>query len=209
MPGLSNLAFLIKVNPIMKLVLTILVSLLAFKMPTPIMQKWVIEKKSTLHIDGKTNVSNFRCDINEYPQQDTMLLYKEELQPVVIKGGLAINVNCFDCHQKYITSDLRKTLKADDIPFFQIRLLNMGYYNMRPGRQVVKGWVDITLAGVTRRMEINYTLQTMGENNLLLNGEQKMLFSDFKLSPPRRLVGLIKVDNEINVQFQLVMRMVQ
>jgi hypothetical protein len=193
----------------MKIALIILISLLAFKTPAPIMQKWVIEKKSTLHIDGKTNISSFRCDINEYTQQDTVLLYKEYLQPVTIKGGITIKVNCFDCHQKFITADLRKTLKADEIPFFQVRLLNMDYFNMQPGKQSIKGWVDITLADVTRRMQINYTLQVMGENNILLTGEQKMQFSDFKLNPPRRLAGLIKVDNEINVQFQLIMRMIQ
>ncbi len=192
----------------MKLSLAILISLFAFRAPVPIVQKWVIEKKSTLHIDGKTNISNFRCDINEYAQQDTVLLYKEEHQRVTIKGGLTLNVNCFDCHQKYITSDLRKTLKADETPFFRIHLLNMGYFNMQPGRQSIKGWVDVMLAGVTRRMEINYTLQVAGDNNILLTGEQQMLFSDFKLTPPRKLAGLIKVENEINVQFQLVMRMV-
>ncbi len=209
MPGLKKTwHFLSKITAVMKLTLAILISLFAFRTPVPVVQKWVIEKNSTLRIDGKTNISSFRCDINEYAQQDTVLLYRDEHQPVLIKGGLVINVNCFDCHQKYITSDLRKTLKADETPFFQIHLLNIGYFNMQPGRQPIRGWVDVTLAGITRRMEINYVLQVSGNNNILLTGEQQMLFSDFKLTPPRKLAGLIKVENEINVQFQLVMRMV-
>ena len=92
----------------MKLSLAILISLFAFRAPVPIVQKWVIEKKSTLHIDGKTNISNFRCDINEYAQQDTVLLYKEEHQRVTIKGGLTRTVQCCACHETGLARDRRR-----------------------------------------------------------------------------------------------------
>lgn len=192
----------------MKLLLTIL-SGICFLNPAGIStQKWAVERSSNLSLDGKTNINNFHCEIPEYLRRDTVLLCRDAEKPISIKGGLTINIKHFDCHQKYITGDLRKTLKADEQSFFQINLINLGYFTKQPGKQRVKGLVDIELAGINRRMEIDYEVMVFDEANMVITGNHKVLFSDFRLTPPRKLAGLIKVEDEINVHFQLVMKLV-
>jgi hypothetical protein len=190
----------------MKLVFILLVAFLFKGSPGPMAEKWVIQQNSNLCIEGKTNISNFRCDITEYLQPDTIYFFKEEqsTRPIPLRGGLSINIKRFDCHQKFITTDLRKTLKADEHPMLKIDLLNIGYYSGDAGN--IKGWVNITLAGVIKSAEIDYTVRNGQPGYLELTGTRKLRFSDFGLKPPQKLAGLVKVEEELNVRFQLVLR---
>jgi hypothetical protein len=55
-------------------------------------------------------------------------------------------------------------------------------------------------------MDVDYTVQYLDQYNLRLNGHRQVLFSDFGLTPPRKLAGMIKVEEQIDVRFQLVLR---
>jgi len=190
----------------MKLILTTLIASLLFSPNKVIIEQWVIERNSSLSIQGRSNVNSFQCDVKEYLRADTISLYKEEQQQqFAIKGGLTIIVNEFDCHQRYMTGDLRKTLKAQKYPQLKIDLLSIGNFTTA-GNKNVKGTMAISLAGITRKMEVDYSVATDKNGNLNLNGRRKVLFSDFGLTPPSKLAGLIKVEEEINVEFQLILR---
>jgi hypothetical protein len=194
----------------MKPVIAILCSSLFFHPPTVSTERWIIEKNSNLHIEGKSNVAAFQCDVTEYLNSDTISFFKEEENAafLTIKGGLTIHVNKIDCHQRYITNDLRKTLKADKIPLLKIDLISIGNFTLS-GNKNIKGLVAINLAGVARKMEVNYTVQTDEKNNIHLCGNRDVLFSDFGLTAPSKLAGLIKVEERLNIRFRLILRAVQ
>lgn len=193
----------------MKLIVTILVAVLFKGTPAPMAERWVIQKNSNLCIEGKTNINSFRCDIVEYLSPDTLHFFREEqsTKPIPIRGGLSILIKKIDCHQKYITNDLRKTLKADEQPILKIDLLNIGHYDGDANN--IKGWVNISLAGVVKTAEINYNVKNGQPGYLELLGTRKISFADFGLKPPQKLAGLIKVEEELNVRFQLLLRAVQ
>lgn len=195
----------------MKVMTAILAVSLFFNTDKIVTQKWVIEKNSSLYIEGKSNIAAFACDVTEYLRPDTVVFYKEDrYQPFfTIKGGLTININRFDCHQRHITSDMRKTLKADENASLKIDLLTIGNFSPRSTGQNVKGSAAIVLAGITKRMEIDFNVQPDEKGYLHLRGSRQVLFSDFGLTPPRKLAGLIKVEEEINVRFQIVLRLIE
>jgi hypothetical protein len=70
----------------------------------------------------------------------------------------------------------------------------------------IKGVMDIELAGVTRRMDIQYTVKNHAGKIIQLSGSREMHFSDFKLVPPKKMVGLIKINEDIKVNVQLFFR---
>jgi hypothetical protein len=203
-----NPAFLIQVkkSPVMKLIAFIMVALFFEDVPGPVAERWLIQKNSNLRIEGKTNINSFRCEITEYLQADTIYFFREEnnTRPIPLRGGLKIEIKRFDCHQKYITTDMRKTLRADEQPILRIDLLNIGHYNGNGDN--IRGLVNIWLAGVVKTMEIDYQVQGGDPGYLQLTGTRRLRFSDFGLKPPQKLAGLIKVQEELNVRFQLVLR---
>jgi hypothetical protein len=189
----------------MKWLISALLSLSFMPAPKPVIEKWIVGQKSNICIEGKTNINNFRCDIYEYLPQDTLLIVRDdaEQKPLTIKGGISIDINRFDCHQKYITSDLRKTLKADKSPCLSIQLVSIGYFSQNKPPANVKGWVVISLAGVNKQLDINYVVTNAGPEGMQFTGTRTIRFADFGLTPPRKLAGMIRVEEEINVKFQL------
>lgn len=190
----------------MKLIFSLVVAMFFKDAPGPVAERWLIQKNSNLRIEGKTNINNFSCEITEYLQPDTIYFFREEnnTKPIPLRGGLKIEIKRFDCHQRYITNDMRKTLRADEQPILKIDLLNIGYYIGNESN--IKGWVNIWLAGTVKTMEINYQVQSGDPGRLQLTGTRRLRFSDFGLKPPQKLAGLIKVEEELNVRFQLVLQ---
>jgi hypothetical protein len=176
--------------------------------PTATVYKWVIEPQSTLTINGKSNVNTFKCGITAFLHTDTLVYINSEAaqKPAVLKGTVTIEIKQFDCGHRFMTNDLRRTLKADENPVLKIRFLTMEKLLPRTASQKVKGLVEIELAGIVKQYEINYDLLNNNPARLQLNGSRDILFSDFRLKPPTRLAGLVKVAQEITVQFQLLLK---
>lgn len=70
-------------------------------------------------------------------------------------------------------------------------------------KEYVKGWVEIVLANVAKRYEVNYQLFKDNQNTIHLTGVQDVNFSDFKLIPPTKLGGMIKTDDRLGIEFLL------
>lgn len=167
--------------------------------------RWAVEKTSTLKIAGKSNVNDFACSIAGYYRPDTISYVEDAAGKAVrLNGCLELDVLRFDCHSKMITNDLRKTLKAEDYPRMVIRFLSL---ERAPGLQgiseTMKGWVEVELAGTRKAFQVTYEFTKGANNTYILNGKRVFTFSDFKLSPPRKLAGAVKVKDEFAVDFNL------
>ena len=171
--------------------------------------KWVVEKNSTLTVAGKSNVNTFTCIISQYDFNDTIYCYSNSNKPIRLTGNLRMNVLSFDCHSNLITKDLQKTLKADDYPRMTIRFISLQAMPLFAAKtEFIKGWLEVELAGVTKRFELNYSFTKNEAKCIRLTGARSFTFSDFNLSPPQKFAGLIKIKDDFDVNFQLVIRAV-
>lgn len=167
--------------------------------------RWVVERNSSLNIQGETNINSFQCDITEYLKPDTLVYTKiDAIKKLSFTNScLVIDVKRFDCHNKFITDDLRNALKADENPNLKIVFLTIDQFSNNCNNQVVKGIVNIELARAMKRVEIDYTVKCLPGNRVQMNGSHMFSFSDFNLKAPRKLAGLIRTKDRIKVNFQL------
>lgn len=179
--------------------------MLSFKSIDSDPDKWVLTKQCTLKVNGSTNISKFSCIIPEYTRPDTLLFYKGNKNELMkITGSMALEVQNFDCKNAMMTRDLRKTLKAKVYPQIIIRFLTLSRYpDPAMKARSVSGAVTIELAGTVKRFEIDYRYTITGDRALQLIGTKQVNFSDFNIEPPRKLGGMIKTNNELNVEFML------
>ncbi|AEW00522.1 hypothetical protein A4D02_24645 [Niastella koreensis] len=193
----------------MKFLIILLLASFCWPPHTMLKEKWLIEKESNLYFEGRTNISNFRCGITSYLRPDTLCFCREDASKAIlgVKGGLSIDVNGFECQQSYMNKDVLKALKSKECPLMKISLLSIG--NFTSNVPHVKGKVAISLAGVTRILDVDYTVQPIDDSNLRLYGKQQVLFSDFELTPPRKMAGLVKVEQQIDVNFMLALRLLK
>ncbi|MBO9201912.1 MULTISPECIES: hypothetical protein [Niastella] len=172
--------------------------------------KWVIQKTSRLNIAGHTNVNNFACGVDQYTRTDTItFMYDPTSSCIKLRGALLIDINLIDCRNKPMTCELKRTLKQPQYPFLKIAFLTLEKIAGQMGNDNMKGCVNIEMAGVCKRFEINYAALVKNEACMELIGCQTFRFSDFGLEPPRKMGGIIRVKNELDVQFHLYIQQIK
>lgn len=195
----------------MRVLLSMLLLLPVISEKHPEKATWIVEKSSTLRIEGSTSVNKFCCRVDEYSGPDTLAALSQggEVNPecVTLKGALSIDIEDFNCTNRAMTNEFKKTLKYRQYP--QLRIVFVSLAKMPSpgvGTEPVKGAVDVELAGISKRFEIGYAVCKTGEDNIDLLGSRTFGFSEFGLVPPRKIGGLVKVNDQLNVQFKLHLR---
>lgn len=176
--------------------------------PNTGIKTWVVNQHSSLMVNGSTNVNKFSCVIPACPQQDTITVSQGKgSEPVQLDGRIRLPVSIFDCHISAMTRQLRETLKEKQFPALCIRFLSLSRFpELSTAPAQVTGLVEIGIAGVTKRFEISYQISQDTQQMIHLRGTRIVNFSDFNLTPPTKLGGMIKTRDALSVDFQLNMR---
>lgn len=169
--------------------------------------RWIIDPKSTLSIYGSTNVNSFRCMYDSYNLNDTLEYVQDSrsIEMKITRNRMRIPIRSFDCGNKQITRDFWQTLKSERYPELEISFRSFRNSVMRDNTYV-DGVVDITLAGATKRYVVRYHATVPDSETLFLVGMQAVNFSDFKLEPPQKMMGLIQVQECLEVEFKLKLK---
>jgi hypothetical protein len=197
----------------MKAIVAVLVSFIlsAFMAGDAILvHRLIVLPSSKLSIDGSTNINSFTCAIAKYQGTDTLILHEggKNVRPVFVKGSVGLEATTFDCGLAIMTSDFRKTIKSSQYPSIVIDFIS---FEKAPsyalGEEKFKGIIKISLAGVTKLFEVDCSIEAKTNGLIYLNGSRSFTFSDFNLIPPSRMMGTIKVQEDLNVKFNLVLRL--
>jgi hypothetical protein len=173
-----------------------------------LLKRWIISKNSSLSVNGSTNINKFSCVIPAYDRIDTLTLSQNKTNnEVMLSGEIALNISSFDCHNSGMTKQLRKTLEGIKYPVMRIRFLSLNKIPVLTVKsEAIAGFVEIQLAGISKRFEVNYQIMQNDEKSIHLLGSREVLFSDFNLVPPQKLGGMIKTKDQLKVDFQLNMK---
>ena len=168
--------------------------------------KWLILKGATLNVAGSTNINTFSCIIPDYSIPDTLICYKNPGKELAIAmtGGVSLPIFSFDCHNNMMTADLRKTLKAKEFPKLNIHFISLRKFpELKTIPENITGMVYIELAGISKKFEVNYTISMDEQKVIHLVGKRSVNFSDFHITPPRKLGGIIQTKDKLDVEFHL------
>lgn len=183
--------------------------LLGFQPRTSVPTTWVVESGSRLVIDGSSNVNTFSCAVRKYLHCDTLRMYPEGSSHRLRfrQCTIHIDVGEIDCRHRFITSDLRKTLKYPEYEYMKIHFVSLDDPFPITASQRIRGIVDIELAGRTKRIDLWFDVSHQASGRLLhLSGRKELMFSDFKLEPPSKMAGMIRINEELNVNVDLFFR---
>lgn len=167
---------------------------------------WHVTGASSLQINGTTNLNSFQCG-SAYESGSDMIRerwdpYSEKWE---IHGSVFIEVGTFDCKNRMMNNDFRSTLKHDEYPEIKIEFLNLKEVQEQNNTRKAQGYIKITLAGKSHQYFLNSELEFLDDQYSILSGEQTFRFSDFGLDPPQKGFGLVKVNDEIQVSFDLIL----
>jgi len=188
----------------MKYLFIIFAMLLTAAAPVRERGKWIIDYNSQLLIHGKTNVNSFTCFISCYNNIDTLNYELDSKSKALVfeANKMIIPMFNFNCGNPMITKDFRTTVIANKYPYLNIVFVSLDK-NRDEGKAVAK--LQISLAGVVKSITVDFLLKPKGDF-LNLTGKHVVHFSDFGLKAPKRMMGMVKVQEELNVEFNLLLK---
>ncbi|WOD42487.1 YceI family protein [Hwangdonia lutea] len=163
-----------------------------------------ITPESSLIIKGKTNVNKFDCefDVQNLESSIPVLFEIEDRKMVFKETQLVLSNSCFDCGNKAMNKDFYNLLNSDEHPNIILKLKKIEGHLSK--NNVVNAHIDIDIAGVVN--SYNLPLKFEGEETMNVSGVLNVNICDFNLEPPKKALGLIVVDDWIQIQFQLKIR---
>ncbi|MGE5357032.1 MAG: YceI family protein [Deltaproteobacteria bacterium] len=179
----------------------------------PVSEVWDIDKSSSMVVIGETNVNSFECILGAYDWGNNLVCYSTQ-SPGSNKHRILCNfdipINSFDCGIGMMTKDLRKTLKSDKHPFLNISLKEMSSLisNLKNG-DLIDTKTDITLSGVKKASIIQFVVKKNNKNFISLEGKKTISLSDYNLSPPSKLLGSVKVKDEMVVNIKMKLKKIK
>jgi hypothetical protein len=176
--------------------------------------KFRILPGSQVYLEGTTNVNKFKCDCgNNFETNPYQIRSIDGHTMEFTNTQLLLPIEFFDCKNRKMERDLQKALKADQFPIVRIQLENIIIAQSKLASIGSASWttatalVSISLAGVTRQHEIRVKAKKDLPGQFLFSGHQSMKMTDFKITPPEALFGLIKANDEITFYFDLVLQL--
>jgi len=175
--------------------------------------EYVPQDSSRLWIAGRSNVNQFECESREHRgeaiifQTRTITGDTVTVDEDATKIMIEIDVEGIECGRSRMNRDLRNALKADDFPnitfvFNEIVTVSNGTSNPNSVKLEVSG--SLTVAGVTRGVNVDLTGYTLDNNRVRATGSKEIRMTDFGVEPPTAMLGLVKADNELTVHFDLI-----
>lgn len=167
-----------------------------------------LQKNSSLTINGTTNILPFKLSQSgdKLTKRNFIITATQNQNRIILnQNQQSIFVKSFNSENKMALRDFLKLVKADNYPNFHIQL---NYFEMLPNvktTDIAKAnvSVNITITGKTKQINIPITSHQDGDL-YTLNGNEKINIKDFGLSAPVVMMGLIRVNDWINIDFHIV-----
>jgi hypothetical protein len=166
--------------------------------PQPIAGNFKKSCNNFLYIRGTSNVNEFSFNYIEEQQFNNVGATSQGSQV-----ELSIPIKQFHASNPMMYKDFLELMKESEHPNIKIAFsksqLTMAVQRISEDCPEI----SITIAGITRVYKVQCNIARCGEQ-YYLSGEQSIKLSDFQLKPPQKLMGMVKVNNKIDVDFGFI-----
>ena len=80
---------------------------------------------------------------------------------------------------------------------------------IEPSKATLQVFGDLTMAGVTQRVDFDLTYKILPDGDLQLTGSKKIDMTDFRMDTPTAMMGTIKVGPEVTINVNLIINEAQ
>jgi hypothetical protein len=171
--------------------------------------------ESPIQIDGTSNLHDWTIkgtviqgyiDVNETYPLNPQTAELSDLEQVLksVKAHVEIRVRSLKSGHSGMDKNTYKALKADQCPNILYDLEQISI-RTRPQPPQMTATVDTTgrlsVAGATRQIHMPVTVELLGDRQFKLSGQITVKMTDFGISPPTALLGVLKTGDEMTIRF--------
>lgn len=156
-------------------------------------------------IKGQSNIAPFECEFQPYSSTDTLSIgYTKEAKPCYYfhNAITELDIAAFDCGNRVMNNDFCEMLHQEQHPRLKIQLKDATISTDNNGGSAT---ITIGIAGLEKDYNLPFEWhQQDGKYQVLATIHLDI--KDFELIPPQKLIGLLKVRNEITVEVEYEIR---
>lgn len=188
---------------------TVLVSIMliatAIWLPPPAgaQEAYVLTPDSRLRIEGTSTVDDFTCEAKDVVGTGRLISGQARSADAAVE--LTVPVGSFDCGKARMNRDMQDALKANLYPNIEFWLEQVEVSGARSESDEydlqVTGWLN--LAGVTRSVTLDVRGEELPDGRLRARGALTTKMTNFGVTPPTALLGLVRAHDQITVAFDL------
>ena len=164
----------------------------------------LVASESELYINGTSNVTDFKCGYNITNLNEPIRIHYENENNVIRfeKSMLILENNGFDCGGKRINKDFHGLLKSEVYPQIILKLKEVKLNPNKKNKADVL--IEIEIAGLSH----SYLMDTefYHDQDWMISGKLKLNIQDFNLTAPKKMLGLVLVSEDIQINFKLVLK---
>ncbi|GET26330.1 YceI family protein [Prolixibacter sp. NT017] len=157
-----------------------------------------------VRIDGSTNVNQFHFYYDQ-PQEEDFALSSASTGSEADASSLVfyVPVDQIDASNPAMLSDFKDLLKASKYPKIKITLRKDELASLFAAQRVANIPLAITIAGITNDYDTPIEVVNNEENRVVVKGRTRIRLTDYNISPPRRFLGMIRVKDEVFINFEI------
>ncbi|GET29685.1 YceI family protein [Prolixibacter sp. SD074] len=156
-----------------------------------------------VRIDGSTNVNQFHF----YYEQPLTENFSFAVLPTdsnrLDSLSFFIPIEHIDASNPAMLDDFKELLKASQYPKIQITISDAELLHIFTSRDVKNIPIDITIAGMTNDYVSPMEVVRSEKNLIVVKGRTRIQLTDYNISPPRRFLGMIRVKDEVFINFDI------
>ena len=170
----------------------------------------LLQPESRLWVDGTSTVRAFTCGTttftakieSEAPQSVAALMLGQKAVKTVVAD---FPTEALDCKNGTMNEHMRKAIKAQDNPTIEFRLAS---YDVLTENGQIKGQLRGTLqmGGVEKPVVIDAAGTRTADGQLRVTGTTKLRMTEWGLKPPTLMFGTMKVNENVQVGFDLLLK---
>lgn len=127
-------------------------------------------------------------------------------QAIVAPGSLeafeiAVPAATLASDKEGLDKNMHKALKAAEFKEITFRIKSL---QTRAGTGALRALGVLTIAGVSKDVTLDLTALRAG-SNLSITGELPLLMTDYGITPPKAMLGMMKTDPKIVIRLELVL----
>ncbi len=155
---------------------------------------------SKLWLEGSSNVNSFSCATFAVDGSGELLRNDS------LKVSISVSVRSMDCGNAVMNNDMYEAMRADSFPSIRYELISARTLSADTASMMIQAHGIMRIKEVSQRIEMPVILQSVDRSTIRVRGRKRLAMSDFRISPPSALFGLIKANDELTVHFDLIVR---
>ncbi len=152
-----------------------------------------VSPSTVVSVDGTSNVHDWSATVENVEFEGRT---SQTLEGLKVK----FEVESMESGDRLMNRRIHSTLNSEDHPFitFTITDSNLQGNNLR-----MTGNLEIN--GVTKNIVVRATTRELSNGNVQISGSHPVLFTDHGMEAPSFMFGAMKVDNKVNIDFNVIL----